>query len=183
MWNNIKMKSILLLSVFATCISSAEFEQAKIVPKFYEILAQVEKPSEQDEIEFFGGKECASVKKVILSHGDHSKSKTPIWDYVRSNKYFFTTKGLVDLSNARIQYSDPVHMVRLWNKTTTEDMKVYTTFPTEMVDDRGGSSGVSMAIFTLGKNCYLDIGATFVSGSGKLFFEYVYKESNSASPR
>lgn len=157
-----------------TFSQAADLDADKIIPRFYELLMQKEPPSERDEGDFFGGSECMDIAKMIRLKTGYSQSKTPIWDFLRNKRSFFITKGISDLRFARIHYSEPLRTTRLWNKTRAEDTKVYTSFPTESAAN-GASSGISIVVFTLGENCHIDIGNTFVSGSLKLFSDQVYK--------
>lgn len=171
------MKKLLLILLMATSISAADLPPDKIIPRFYELLMQVEKPSEKDESVFFEGAGCRYVATTILTKPEYSKSKTPVWDFLRNNRSFFITKGVTDLGKARIHYSEPYRTTRLWNQITSEDTKVYTMFPTER-GVNGESSGLSMVVFTLGKNCLIDIGETFVSASVQLFTDQVYERAD-----
>ena len=168
------MKTIFLALLLMSSAPAADLAPDKIIPRFYELLMQAEKPSEQDESEFFGGAECENVAKTILLKAGYSETKTPVWDFLRNRKGFFITKGVADLGKARIHYSEPFHTSRLWNGTTAEDRKVHTMFPTERAAN-GASSGVSTVIFTLGESCHIDIGNTFISGTVQLFTDQVYK--------
>lgn len=160
----------------ATSLPAADLPPDKIIPRFYELLMQVEKPTENDEAKFFEGAACQYVATAILTKPVYSKSKTPVWDFLRDNRSFFITKGVTDLGKARIHYSEPFRTTRLWNQTTEEKTKVYTMFPTER-GANGVSSGLSMVVFKFGKNCYIDIGETFVSGSVQPFANHVYKKA------
>lgn len=168
------MKTLFLTLLLITSAPASDLAPNKIIPRFYELLMQKDKPSEHDETEFFGGAECQGVAKAIHLKPGYSESKTPVWDFLRINKSFFITKGVADLEKARIQYSEPFHTTRLWNQTIVENTKVHTMFPTDRAAN-GASSGVSMVIFTLGESCHIDIGDTFVSGSIKLFTDQIYE--------
>ena len=170
----LNMKTLLLALLFITSASAADLASNKIVPRFYELLMTKDKPSEQDEADFFGGEESKDVAKAILLKSEYSKSKTPIWDFLRANKSFFITRGVTDLHKARIQYSEPDQTTRLWNQTLTEGKKVYAMFPTKR-SENGACSGRSMVIFTLGENSHLSIGDTFVAGAVNLFTEQIYE--------
>ena len=135
---------------------------------------QKDNPSETDEVEFFGNNEY--IAKTIRLKSEYSDSTTPVWDFLRINRSFFITKGVVELRKARIHFSAPSHTTRLWNQTVSESTKIYAMFPTE-VTANGASSGTSMVVFTLGKSYYIDIGDTLVSGSLKLFSDQVYERA------
>lgn len=170
------MKTLFLTLLLVTSASAADLAPDKIIPRFYELLMQVDKPSEQNETEFFGGAECQDVAKAILLKDGFAGSKTPLWDFIRINRNFFITKGVDELDKTRIHFSEPFRTFRLWNRTTTNDMKVHTMFPTER-SENGTSSGFSTVIFTLGESCHIDIGNTFVSGAVKLFTDQVYEKT------
>lgn len=170
------MKIVVFWLIFGTASVFVKLEPGRIVPEFYRLLARSEEPSEQEESDFFGGEECSGIRTLILSSVKYSGSKTPIWKYVRDHKEFFVTAGLDDVSTARVMFSDPVRMTRIWNLVTDEEFVVYATFPTRMSGHGRESLGVSMARFTLGRSCYLNIGGTFVSGPSVLFFGYVHSD-------
>ena len=171
------MKTLFLTLLLITSVAAADLAPDRIIPRFYDLLMQAGKPSQQDETEFFGGVECQDIAKVILLKDGFAGSKTPLWDFLRTNRNSFITKGVTELSKARIHCSEPFHTFRLWNQTVTEEIKVHTMFPTER-SENGASSGFSTVIFTLGKSCYIDIGNTFVSGDARLFTDKVYEKAD-----
>lgn len=163
---------LLLNFVILTCRSSA-IDQKSIIPEFYKILTSREDPSIQNENDFFGGKESAYVRTALEKLGKYPDSDTPIWDFIRDNKFNFISKGVDDLEQARIHYSEPFHTSRIWNGSVNKDWKVYVMFPTERNSD-GSSSGLSTVIFTLGEESHIAIGETLVSGSVELFSNQIY---------
>jgi hypothetical protein len=166
------MKALLLALLSITSATGENLAQDKIIPRFYELLMQETDPSENDEVDFLGNNEY--IAKTIRLKSGYSESTTPVWDFLRTNRNFFITKGVVDLGKARIHFSEPFHTTRLWNQAVSEDTKIYAMFPTEVAAN-GANTGNSLVIFTLGKNYYIEIGETFVSGSLKLFSDQVYK--------
>jgi len=173
------MKITLFILFLATKLISAGLEKNMIIPKFYELLARNEKPSVSDEEDFFGGDESSPVKELVISIDKYKNSKTPTWDYIRDNKYFFITKNLQELANASIQYSSPVRMTRLWNLSEAEYLVVYVHFPTKSLGPKkgSGSTGITIVRFKLGTDRYLNIDETFIVSSEKLFYEYVYTDA------
>jgi hypothetical protein len=169
--------TILILSLHIVTISSAKIEPEKIIPQFYHILAQAQEASEADELEFFGGDECGYIRTLVLAIPKYSSSKTPIWDYLRNHKDFFSTRGLKNNDKPRIQYTPPVRITRLWNGHIDEQLTIFTSFPTAIIDNKKGSSGYTTIRFALGRACYIDIGATSISRLDKTFFELLYKDS------
>jgi hypothetical protein len=168
------MKTLLFVLLLITSATGEILGPDRIIPKFYELLMQKENPSEIDEVDFFGNNEY--IAKAIRLKSGYSESTTPVWDFLRINRSFFITKGVVELKKARIHFSAPFHTTRLWNQTVSESKKIYATFPTE-VTANGASSGTSLVIFALGKSCYIDIGDTLVSGSLKPFSDQVYERA------
>jgi hypothetical protein len=176
------MKTILAIIYINLILGIHGFSEIlpqEIIPKFYELLYSVEKPVAQDEINFFGGKSCDPIRTTILEnkrYAAYSKSETPIWDYLRDRKDFFSTLNIKDVTKMRIQATDPVESVRLYNNTKILGKRVFVTFPTEIIAPPGGSKGTSVGIFTLGEDCYLDIGSTIiVSGETKVLIGEMHK--------
>lgn len=167
------MKQIFLLLLLAISGHALALEPNQIVPKFYELLIQVEKPTAQDEVDFFGGEGSGDIAKVLRNKPAHENSDTPVWDYLRMHKSSFLTSGPVIPGKARIQYSEPFRSTKLWSEFQPDEFQVYVTFGTNR-DENGGNSGLSMVVFTLGKDRYLKIGETFVSGLVKLFGEQIH---------
>jgi hypothetical protein len=173
-------KILLLLFVSSLAVSALEkIEPTEIIPKFYKILFSVDRPSEQDEINFFGGKSCDPLRTILSTNKvflNYSKSKTPIWDYLRDHKDYFLTLNIKEIARMRIQATDPVEVLRLYNNTKRQEKLVFVTFPTEIVVPPGGSKGISVGIFTLGEDCYLDVGSTImVSGDTKVLIGEMLK--------
>lgn len=165
----------ILLPFIASSLTVSALEQidaADIIPKFYKILSAADKPIKQDEVDFFGGKCCDPIRTILSTNKNfavYAKSETPIWDYLRNRKDFFSTANIKDAARMRIQATDPVAVSRLYNQTKRQEKFVFVTFPTEIVAPPGGSKGTSVGIFTLGEDCYLDIGSTIiVSGDTKV---------------
>ena len=154
-------------------------EQSKIVPKFYQILMNMAKTSAQDETDFFGGRECDSLRQILLTKEAYSKSITPIWDFIKDNKDFFITKNLLNLNDAKVHCSNPFENTRLWNNSTDDRKKVYVLFPTEMVKlGKKGSHGRSTLLFTLGSGCYIDIEETLKAEISSTFLDVCLPTQN-----
>ena len=171
------MKTLLVLLIFFINVpfSFGKIETSLIIPKFYELLLNKEKPSEQDENDFFGGDECSHIRAVLTAEGIAQKSKTPVWDFVRKNKSLFITVNILNFNDARITYSAPFGMSRMWNKTDKNEKYVCAKFPEKVLENEVKTSqGVSIIIFTLGEKCYLDIGKTVKTGSSSTFLDYLY---------
>ncbi|MEO8615283.1 MAG: hypothetical protein ABI600_09095 [Luteolibacter sp.] len=168
-----KLKIILLYILSIALVSAdSKIEHSAIIPKFYQLLFSQEKPTKQDEFDFFGGKSCDAIRISISSNKKvavHSNSETPIWDYLRNHLEFFSTLHINDATKMRIQATDPVEQVRLYNSTKIAEKKVFVTFPSDIIKQPGASTGVSVGIFTLGEDCYIDIGSTIiVSGTTRV---------------
>jgi len=168
------MKQIFLLLLLAISGHALALEPNQIVPKFYELLIQVEKPTKQDEVDFFGGEGSDYIVKVLRTKPEYENSATPIWDYLRLHKSSFLTSGPAIAGKARINYSEPFRSTKLWSDFKSDELQVYALFGTSR-DENGSNSGLSMVVFTLGKDCYLKIGETIVSESVKLFSEQIYE--------
>lgn len=172
---------ILLLFIVSSLAVSAldQIDVADIIPKFYKTLYAADKPVKQDEIDFFGGKSCDPLRTILATNKAfeiYSKSETPIWDYLRDHKDYFSTSNIKDTARMRIQASDPVAVSRLYNNTKRQEKFVFVTFPTEIVVPPGGSKGTSVGIFTLADDCYLDIGSTIIiSGDTKVLIGEMLK--------
>ena len=160
--------------LFVTSTVAGEPKQEKIIPRFYELLLQPEKPILQDELDFFGGGECQDVTLSIIQKDKFSKSITPIWDFIRSNKSLFISDGISKLSSARILYSSPFTTTRLWSNTSPDQIKIQVMFPTRVTPTKS-SFGTSIVIFTLGTKCYIDIGNTFLSKDLYLFLRKIHE--------
>jgi len=174
-----KLAFMFLLAVFsiASCFA-ATISKENIIPKFYVLLIQETKPSVTDERDFFGGDECADVRSRLLAK-KKIVSETPIWDYLREHRELFITKNIQKKEQFIANYSS-VFQKRRMNlcKETSQmsDPEVLVTFPTKR--DKGSSySGESSVIFTLGKKCYLDIGASIISGNSKIFNEILFYDT------
>lgn len=169
------MKILLLATLLVTSAAAERLNPEKIIPRFYELLMQKEKPLQQDEIDFFGGDECEYIAKTIIKKDGFTKSRTPIWDFVRANRTLFITEGVTDLAVARIHYSTPFLTTRLWNGTSPDVMKIQVVFSTKKTGNTS-YSGMSTAVFSLGKGCYIDLGATYISQDVVQFLEKVYEK-------
>ena len=168
------MKQIFLLLLLAISGHALALEPNQIVPQFYELLTQVEKPTKQDEVDFCGGEGSDYIAKVLRTKPKYRESATPIWDYLRLHKSSFLTSGPAIAGKARINYSEPFRSTKLRSDFKSEQLQVYAVFGTTR-NENGSNSGLSMVVFTLGTDCYLKIGETFVSGSVNLFSGQVYE--------
>jgi len=118
-------------------------------------------PSVDDELKFFGGKECIDVRNKLLTKDIYKNSQTAIWDYLRLNRDAFITKNLKNIEQFLAIYSEPFESVRAWNNHKVANKKVYVSFPEELTNpEKSVFHGRSSIVFTLGEACYLDIGAT-----------------------
>ena len=168
------MKQIILIFILTVSGHASSLEPDEIVPKFYELLIQVEKPTKQDEVDFFGGEGSDYIAKVLRTKPAYENSATPIWDYLRLHKSSFLTSGPAIAGKARINYSEPFRSTKLWSDFKSEQLQVYAVFGTTR-NEKGSNSGLSMVVFTLGTDCYLKIGETFVSGAVNLFSGQIYE--------
>jgi hypothetical protein len=171
------MKFLFVSLIFLLSFSNslAKIAESLIIPKFYEILLSKENPIQQDENDFFGGDECSAVREFLIQDLPDPKSKTPIWDFLRKNKSIFFTKNILNFDDARIVYSDPFRMTRMWNKRDRGSKYVYATFATKVREDNlKAHQGLSMILFTLGEKCYLVISETNTAGSCDTFLDYLY---------
>ena len=151
--------------LFIISFASAEIQTIDIIPNFFKLLHSKDAPTDQDERNFFGGKSCDPVRIMISSNEkylNYSKSKTPIWSLLRDKRQLFSTLNLDDLSATKVVLSNPMEMTRLEDGHKMAGKKVVVTFPTEIVNKPGGSKGTSVGIFTLGSDCYVEIGKTMI---------------------
>jgi hypothetical protein len=165
---------ILLILAFlsADCLARS-LSQGEIVPKFYVLLYQEARPSEQDEREFFGGDD-SEVFRTALKWSGKLSSDTPVWDYLREHRAIFMTQGSNDWQRL-LGVSSPFKVTYLKNPNKEGDFKVLVTFPGKKVT-KSGYEGSASVLFTLGDTSYLKIGVTELQTTKEALLERVYND-------
>jgi hypothetical protein len=165
-------KIITILGLFCLLFNSnrvSAFEKNEVVPEFYRLLLQSNPPTLDNEKQFFG--ENVDEIAVLLSQNQHykfTKSKTPVWDYLRDHKDLFVTREQKSNEKLRalIRVSNPYNM----SNNKSQEYFVTALFPDKYIN---GSSyeGLRSIIFRLGTSSYLDIGATILTSKNQMLFE------------
>ena len=160
----------------------------KIVPRYYDLLTAVEKPSSADEQQFFGGYECDDVRAALSSQKKTGRTETPIWDYLRAHRDLFLTEGLDRFpvkAGARqlIAFSTPFRIYRKGRDAANEpaDFRVIAALPGKKVSTSAYTGSV-MILFNLGHECYLNIGGTCINRNADVLLEKLILDRSPHSP-
>jgi hypothetical protein len=166
--NDVFRKGAVLACIFfvGSQLRSFGMEESEIIPQFYQILLRKSAPSIENERLFFGGKECSAVREGILKKERYSESKTPIWDFVKDHRDLFLTKNAESEDQFHAIISKPFDSIRSWNGNVIPEKRVYVSFAEQLdISEKSGVSGFASITFSLGKDCYINIGATTVCRS------------------
>ncbi len=171
--------SIAFLSIGATVVSADQPNVEEYVPLFYKILCQEQSPTSEDEDKFFG-KDSNDFRMVVESSVDNVSKGTPIWTYLRKHKSLFLPANAVSVSPPSVWVSSPFQVTYLRNSQKRQEFRVIA-FVAVHQPEKGdsGIDGQKIVQFILGRNAYLDIGATFFwPGDCQLLYKLAYQEAH-----
>ena len=166
--------------VLKSACLAAVLPSDKIVPKFYSLITQNEKPSLADEKDFFGSDECDAVRSRILAKTT-IQSNTPIWDYLRSHRELFITQNVKSPHQLLVIVSNPFRLMQLRPLENNilkniRQRQVLATFPDNIVKGNAFNH-LTYVVFVLGENCYLDIGSAIIGHIEKSLYEILYNQT------
>ena len=162
-----KLSIATILFLLCLAVSTHGADRDDVIDRFYSKLLADQPPGAADETEFFGTKNV--IKLLLQQRPEFRNSNTPVWDFLRRNKFLFIPLNYRSLKD--IIVTQPFDCKSLGSQTARHNTSVLVFF----VSDRNNAkSGFRSILFTLGDGCLIDIEGTYIRGiEGVLLGEYV----------